>query len=51
MGLSYFLFADGVCFGIGTTAELDDLKREGIAPADAIAQPLTDADVRRELAA
>lgn len=40
-GLCHFIFADGVSFGVGTVGELDQLKADGIVPADAIAKPMT----------
>ena len=45
MDLCFFKFADGVTFGIGTIAELAQLKAEGVAPVDATAQALTEQDV------
>ena len=41
VGLCHFIYPDGVSFGVGTVAELSQLQAEGIAPADAIAQPMT----------
>lgn len=48
--LFHFLYADGVAFGVGTADELDALKREGVAPADAWAKRITDAEIAELLA-
>jgi len=45
--LLIFTDADGETIGIGTQAELDDLKAHGILPAEVTGRPRTDEGSRK----